>query len=210
MSEPEARLLLERLDDLLTEVSRQGRAAVAAQAAAESCLTAVQALAAQYDDHDGERGAGDAHDDTLRDDTDRATAARWLGALLPVADAIERAAAQAARLAERRAPPRRGFFRSLFGAAPPDDDGAADALVDGLLVLQAQLHAALADLGVLVDRPLGAPVDPERHRVVAVRPPRPCERPGDIVEVVRPGYALGPALVREAEVIAARGAASEP
>ena len=60
----------------------------------------------------------------------------------------------------------------------------------------------LADLGVAVARPLGAPVDPERHRVVGVQPVGAEEEPGVITAIVRPGYALGEVMVREAEVVA--------
>ena len=43
VSDPSLQELAARLDDLLKEVRRQGRAAIAAQAAAESCLEALQA-----------------------------------------------------------------------------------------------------------------------------------------------------------------------
>ena len=48
-----------------------------------------------------------------------------------------------------------------------------------------------------------SPIDGERQRVVEVRPPRPGEQAGTVVEVVRPGYALGARIIREAEVVIA-------
>lgn len=186
MSEQDAELL-PRLDELLKEVRRQGRAAVAAQAAAESCLTAVEALARRAE-RDPEPAPGDEP-------------ARWLRALLPTIDALDRAAAQATALIQRRARPRRGFLRALFRAAP-DDDAEVNALLAGVEVLGAQLEAALGELGVVIDEPLGEPVDPERHRVVAVSAPRRDEPSGVVVELARPGYAIGTKVVREAEVIA--------
>lgn len=186
MSEQDAELL-PRLDELLKEVRRQGRAAVAAQAAAESCLTAVEALARR-----AERDPEPAPVDEP---------ARWLRALLPAIDAVDRAASQAALLIERRARPRGGLLRALFRAAP-DDAAEVSALLAGVEVLGAQLEAALGELGVFIDKPLGEPVDPERHRVVAVSAPRRDEPSGVVVEIVRSGYALGTKVVREAEVIA--------
>ena len=52
------------------------------------------------------------------------------------------------------------------------------ALLQGLLVLKAQLYGALSDLGVVVDRSIGEPIDPDRQRVVEVRAPRRGERGG--------------------------------
>jgi molecular chaperone GrpE (heat shock protein) len=59
-----------------------------------------------------------------------------------------------------------------------------------------------------VDRRTGGPVDGERQRVVEVRAPAPGEPRGTVVEVVRPGYALGDKVVRETEVVVADGNAA--
>ena len=186
MSDPSLEELAARLDDLLKEVRRQGRAAIAAQAAAESCLEAIQAEPAEASD------ASDASDE----------AARWLRALIPVADAVDRMAQRAAAL---DAPPKRTLLQRLFGAPELDDRHARAALTEGLRLLRAQLEGALHDLGVAVDRRTGDPVDAERQRVVEVRSPLPHERAGTVVEVVRPGYALGAKIIREAEVVIAAG-----
>ncbi len=199
--------LTRRLDDVLKEVRRQGRAAIAAQAAAESCLSALQAQTAT-------RGDADDEEDDERGGDEVAVAAaeeavRWLRALLPVADAAERVVRQASALEVPRAAPRRGFFGRLLRTPEPDEGRASRAaLAEGLRVLGAQLDGTLRDLGAVVDRRTGGPVDGERHRVVEVRPARSGERPGTVVEVVRPGYALdvrggGARIVREAEVVIA-------
>jgi molecular chaperone GrpE len=184
--------LLTRLDDLLKEVRRQGRAAIAAQAAAEACLEAVHAQAARSKEEDD--SAADPHGASE-------VAIRWLRALIPVADAIDRAVVQAAAIAAR--PPRSRFRFWPFGAPAPVDPQLR-VLLEGLLVLQSQLQGALGELGVSIDRRVGWPIDPERQRVVEVRAPLLDEQPGTVVEVVRPGYGLGMTLVREAEVVAAR------
>jgi molecular chaperone GrpE (heat shock protein) len=207
MSDPSvqelANELTSRLDDLLKEVRRQGRAAIAAQAAAESCLEALQAQPSASDETDG-----DEDDDELAPTADD-EAARWLRALLPVADAVERVARQATALEAPRTSPQRGLLGRLLHTPEPDDGHAARvALAEGLRVLGAQLEGTLRDLGVRVDRHTGSPVDAERQRVVEVRSPRPGERPGTVVEVVRPGYSLnvrngGERIIREAEVVIA-------
>jgi molecular chaperone GrpE (heat shock protein) len=78
-------------------------------------------------------------------------------------------------------------------------------MAEGLRVLRAQLAAALASRGVTADRRVGVAVDPEVHRVVEVRVRRDSEREGVVVEVLRPGYAAGARLIREAEVVATGG-----
>ena len=206
MSEPTLDEVMARLDELLKEVRRQGRAAVAAQAAAESCLEAIE---------QGRRDAEDEVEDEVEEEAEALAglslardnlAGRWLEALIPVADAIDRIAEQASSLAAHRPEPRRSLLARLVKAPPEDDGGRAlRSLAEGLRVLKAQLESALGDLGVTVDRRVGAPVDAERQRVVEVRSPRAGERPGQVVEVVRAGFALGPFVVREAEVVVTAG-----
>jgi hypothetical protein len=186
MSDPTLQDLSARLDDLLKEVRRQGRAAVAAQAAAESCLEAVRALPEAPPEPPTSEGPE-----------------RWLRAIIPVADAIERVRARAEQLAAPRPKAERSLLQRLTGAPVSDDEGARAALAEGLRVLQAQLEGALADLGVRVDRRTGEALDGERQRAVEVRAPRAGEAAGSVVEVVRPGYALGAKVVREAEVVVA-------
>jgi hypothetical protein len=189
MSDASVQELATRLDDLLKEVRRQGRAAIAAQAAAESCLEAIQARPAEASEPSKTRANSDE-------------AVRWLRALIPVADAVERIAQRAAGL---DAPAKRTLLQRVFRAPEPDDRHARAALTEGLRLLRAQLEGVLHDLGVEVDRRTGEPVDAERQRVVEVRAAGPNERVGTVIEVVRPGYALGAKIVREAEVVIAEG-----
>ncbi len=193
MSEPSIQDVVTRLDDLLKEVRRQGRAAIAAQAAAESCLEALQEP---------------AEADPARDAAAAEEAARWARALIPVADAVDRIVERAEA---PRPLPKRSFVErlaSVAGAGPDlGEAGARAALAEGLRVLHAQLGGVLRDMGVEVDRRTGGPVDGERQRVVEVRPPRAGEAPGVVVAVLRPGYALGARVLREAEVVVTGGGA---
>jgi molecular chaperone GrpE (heat shock protein) len=197
-----------RIEELIREVRRQGRAAVAAQAAAESCLERL----ADGQDRD-EPPADDAHaEDAQQEETE------WVHALLPVADAVDRVLAQARAMVERgrdRGEPTVSGLRpkarallSMLGRAPrevPDRAGGPElqALAEGLRVLRAQLSTALESRGVTADRRVGVPVDPEVHRVVEMRAARPGERDDVVLEVVRPGYTARGRIVREAEVVAA-------
>ena len=192
MSDASVQELATRLDDLLKEVRRQGRAAIAAQAAAESCLEAIQARPAAA----SEPSAASATSDE---------AVRWLRALIPVTDAVERIAQRAAGL---DAPAKRTLLQRILRAPEADARHARAALTEGLRLLRAQLEATLHDLGVEVDRRTGEPLDAERQRVVEVRAAGPNERVGTVIEVVRPGYALGAKIVREAEVVIAEGTKS--
>lgn len=200
MSEPSTSDVIARLDDLMKEVRRQGRAAIGAQAAAEACLSAIEQSLARSPASEDTDAADEETEET-------ATELDWLRALIPVADAIDRVVIQATALT--RDPPRPRSRWRLFAALSPPTDPRIEALVSGLFVLQAQLHGALRELGVSVERQIGAPLDPERQRVVEVRTPGPGELSGTVVEVVRPGYALGSTLVREAEVVAARALGRE-
>jgi len=199
MSDPTAADMAARLDDLLKEVRRQGRAAIAAQAAAESCLEAIRAEAARREDE----GVEEPDDEEEPDDDGEAV--RWLRALIPVADAVDRVVKQVASLDAPRERAKPSLLQRLVRAPEPGDDHARAALAEGLRVLHAQLEGALRDLGVDIDRRTGSPVDGDTQRVVEVRAPRAGERPGTVVEVVRPGYALEGTVVREAEVVVAEG-----
>jgi hypothetical protein len=198
MSEPSLADLALRLDDLLKEVRRQGRAAVAAQAAAESCLEAIRTQAEGSED-EAETGDEQAAGAAVMEER-----TRWLRALIPVADALDRVVGQAAML-DARPRETRGLVGRLLARPQAGGGRALSALNEGLRVLRAQLEGTLHDLGVSVDRRTGGPVDGERQRVVEVRERGPGERRGTVVEVVRPGYALGAKIVREAEVVVADG-----
>jgi hypothetical protein len=185
-----------RLDEILRDVRKQGRAAVAAQAAAESCLEEVRALthAAPRPAHAGEGEAESAIEGArLREGE------RWLRAILPLVDATIRIASEADRLVDDRSP-RRGWwpFSSLGSRAR--DRSNATPIRDGLAVLLRQIDATLEALGVEIERPAGL-VDPSRHRVVEARPSDSTPA-GTILEVVRVGVRLEGRSVRDADVVA--------
>ena len=175
-----------RLEDLLKEVRRQGRASVAAQAASESCLEAVNGLRKDFE------GFKEGDDD---EDGDGTTGEQLLRALLPVFDAIDRVAQQA-KTARAKAPA--PWIQKLL--SPPPDDVTLGLLADGLRLLRAQLEAALNSVGVEVDRRVGVIVDAERHRVVEVRRNAPGPRE-TVLEVVRPGYSIEGIRIRETDVV---------
>lgn len=164
-------------EELLDEVRRAGRAAVAARAAAEACEESVERI---------ERAPAPAEDPR-----------RMLEAILPVCDALGRMAEAA-----RSAAPARGWLARLRGT---ERAGAElRALREAVVLLDAQLTSALEASGVYVDREVGGGVDPGRHRVVETRPPAAGEHAETVARVVRPGYRLGATLVREADVVAIR------
>jgi molecular chaperone GrpE (heat shock protein) len=173
-----------RLEDLLREVRRQGRASVAAQAASESCLEAVNGLRKDFEGFK----EGD-------DDGDGTSGEQLLRALLPVFDAIDRVAQQA-KTARAKAPA--PWIQKLL--SPPPDDVTLGLLADGLRLLRAQLEAALNSVGVEVDRRVGVIVDAERHRVVEVRRNAPGPRE-TVLEIVRPGYSFEGIRIRETDVV---------
>jgi 16S rRNA C967 or C1407 C5-methylase (RsmB/RsmF family) len=182
--------LASKLEEVARDVRKQGRAAVAAQAAAEACHEAVRVLAERLAT---ELGADEREG---RVASDREQALRWLRALLPVADAVERLGRQAGAL---KAPRRPRWWP--FGGRSVEFDAEVRALAAGAAILARQLDSTLGALAVDIDRPHGL-VDPERHRVVEVRPATRESPAGTVVEVVRAGYAFEGITVREADVVA--------
>lgn len=180
--------LEQRLEALFQELRRQGRASVAAQAAAEACLEALER---------GQAEPRDDRSDAMAKSPPRDVAAAWLGELLPVFDGLSRALTQARHLETTPALWERVWRPGKAKRA------ALATLTEGLALLEQQLREALDHLGVHVEAPVSGPANPERHRVVEVRSSGPG-RPGHVVELVRPGYVLGDRLVREAEVAVRR------
>jgi molecular chaperone GrpE (heat shock protein) len=171
-----------RLDEILREVRRQGRAAIAAQASADACLEAISALEKANEDREPAEDVG----------APRSDAESIVRALIPVADAIERIAS-AAEEVERPI----SWRERLLGRALREG-----VLAEPLRLLRSQMESALEAHGVLVDRRVGIPVEGESHRVVETQPgPSPDGEPTVLV-VLRPGYALGDRCLREADVIA--------
>jgi len=101
-----------------------------------------------------------------------------------------------------------GLARELLPALDNLDralDAAAadDPLLDGVRLVRAELHAALARMGIESFSPLGETFDPEVHEAMATAP-QPLEGgggSGTVVEVYQPGYRLGESVIRPARVV---------
>lgn len=158
---------------VLEELRRLGRATIAAQAAAEACLEAVDRL-------DGRVSAGNDGGPS----TGEAPSARsLLEHLIPVFDALERSTASAAK--ERVGPP--WARRPTRGA-------------EALRVLSAQLQVALTSAGVQQIREVNVPFDEDAHHAVERREERGLDT-ARVRALVAPGYTLGDHAIREAHVV---------
>jgi hypothetical protein len=188
LPDPELAAIRASLDELMHEVRRQGRAAVAAQAAAESCMAEVQRLAL---------GMSQPHSDAEQVEPSAPQQdPSWLEALLPLFDDVDRSAAQAEAVAASL--PRGRWMRAIPWARKAAD--AVWGLAKGLALLKEKLDETLSDLDVDVDRENDCPFDPERHHAVEVHT-SPHARTSSVIEVVRAGYKLGSRRIREAEVV---------
>ncbi|HWP29856.1 MAG TPA: nucleotide exchange factor GrpE [Chloroflexota bacterium] len=155
------------------------------------------ALAAERERVEELRGKADAYLDLLqrtqadflnykrrqeREREEEALGARadLLARLLPALDDLERA----------------------LSHVPPDLRG--HPWVEGLALVARQLRLALAKAGVERLGVPGEPFDPRVHEAIAYEP-RADYAEGQVAEVLRPGYRLGPRVIRPAEVTVARG-----
>ena len=186
--------LLARIDGVQKDVRKQGRASIAAQSAAESCLDQVQALQEYLQTQPDVLGH--------REDepSDRDEVEEVARALAPLIDALERTTDQARSFAEGATKP--SAIARFLGAA--DHSAVLESMAKGTRLLRAQLEDALATWNVTIDRRAGVPVDASRHRVVDTRTPIEGEEPDLVVEVVRPALLCGDRVLREADVIATR------
>ena len=166
------------MEDVIKEVRRQGKAAVAAQAAAEASLQAVEALSERLSDSPS-RSAEEAR--------------RILEGLLPVFDALDRIGQHV-----RRPKTRRDQWMDRLRLTP-----SVDALNEGIRLLRAQLDATLKGLDIEVDRRVGVPFDPEAHRAIEVQY-RPHVSVPTVTEVVAAGYCYRGQRLREADVVVAQ------
>lgn len=162
----------QQLDEILQTVRKQGRAAVAAQAAAEACLEKIERFEQRSDE--------------------------LLPLLLPVIDALDRVAREAADVSRME---RSRILRRVEALIERDRERRLERVLDGVRLLERQMKEALDVAGVEIDRQVGQPVDATRHRVVRVQS-REEDRPGIVVEVVRPGYRSNGRVLREADVVA--------
>ena len=106
--------------------------------------------------------------------------ARVVKELLPALDNLERALA----------------------AAESQPDGAEHHLSEGIRLVQAELVAAMARVGVEGYSPKGERFDPNVHEAMAQQPVEGAES-GTIVEVYQSGYRAGETVIRPARVVVA-------
>lgn len=89
-----------------------------------------------------------------------------------------------------------------LAAAESQPDGAEHHLSEGIRLVQAELVAALARVGVEGYAPKGEQFDPNVHEAMAQQPVEGTES-GTIVEVYQSGYRAGETVIRPARVIVA-------
>jgi molecular chaperone GrpE len=162
--------------------------AAAAEAAMEADLAELQAKAAERDEFLSlaQRTQADFENFRKRASREQGLAeqrgvAKVVKELLPALDNLERA----------------------LKAAESQPDGAEHHLAEGIRLVQAELLAAMARVGVEGYSPKGEAFDPNVHEAMAQQPVEGAEA-GTVVEVYQQGYRLqdGP-LIRPARVVVA-------
>src|ERR671930_1759716 len=106
-----------------------------------------------------------------------------------------------AKLARELLPALDNFARAL-DAAEAQPENRDHHLTDGIRLVQTELLAALARVGIEPHSPKGERFDPHRHEAVAQQPIDGAE-PGTIVEVYSAGYTYGDDVLRPAKVVVA-------
>ena len=106
-----------------------------------------------------------------------------------------------AKLAREFLPALDNFERAL-AAAEAQPENQDHHLTDGIRLVQTELLAALARVGIEPDSPNGERFDPHRHEALAQRPVDGAEA-GTIVEVYNAGYTYGDEVLRPAKVVVA-------
>jgi molecular chaperone GrpE len=105
------------------------------------------------------------------------------------------------KLAKELLPALDNFERAL-DAAESQPENRDHHLTDGIRLVQTELLAALARVGIEPDSPKGERFDPHRHEAIAQQPVDGAE-PGTIVEVYSAGYRHGEDVLRPAKVVVA-------
>jgi molecular chaperone GrpE len=89
-----------------------------------------------------------------------------------------------------------------IAAAEAQEDDAEHHLTKGIRLVQSELVAALARVGVEAFSPKGEVFDPHQHEAVAQQPVDGAA-PGTVVEVYQAGYRYGDEILRAAKVVVA-------
>jgi molecular chaperone GrpE len=106
-----------------------------------------------------------------------------------------------AKLARELLPAIDNFGRAL-DAAEAVPENRDHHLTDGIRLVQNELLAALARVGIEPDSPKGQPFDPHRHEAIAQTPVEGAAS-GTIVEVYSQGYRYRDDVLRPAKVVVA-------
>jgi molecular chaperone GrpE len=106
-----------------------------------------------------------------------------------------------AKLARELLPALDNFARAL-DAAEAQPENQDHHLTDGIRLVQNELLAALARVGIEPDSPKGQPFDPHVHEAVAQQPVEGAAS-GTIVEVYSQGYRYRDDVLRPAKVVVA-------
>jgi molecular chaperone GrpE len=77
-----------------------------------------------------------------------------------------------------------------------------DQLAEGIRLVQAELHAAMARVGIENFSPKGEPFDPNVHEAMATQPVEGTDS-GTVVDVYQSGYRFDGEVIRPAKVIVA-------
>jgi molecular chaperone GrpE len=106
-----------------------------------------------------------------------------------------------AKLAKELLPALDNFARAL-DAAEAQPENRDHHLTDGIRLVQNELLAALARVGIEPDSPKGKPFDPHCHEAIAQQPVEGTAS-GTIVEVYSQGYRYRDDVLRPAKVVVA-------
>jgi molecular chaperone GrpE len=106
-----------------------------------------------------------------------------------------------AKLARELLPALDNFSRAL-DAAESQPENRDHHLTDGIRLVQNELLAALARVGIEQDSPKGEPFDPHCHEAIAQQPVEGAKS-GTIVEVYSRGYRYRDDVLRPAKVVVA-------
>jgi len=106
-----------------------------------------------------------------------------------------------AKLARELLPALDNFARAL-DAAEAQPENRDHHLTDGIRLVQTELLAALARVGIEPDSPKGEPFDPHCHEAIAQQPVEGTAS-GTIVEVYSQGYRYRDDVLRPAKVVVA-------
>jgi molecular chaperone GrpE len=106
-----------------------------------------------------------------------------------------------AKLARELLPAIDNFERAL-AAAEGEPENRDHHLTDGIRLVQNELLAALARVGIEPESPKGEAFDPHRHEAIAQTPVDGAAS-GTIVEVYSQGYRYGEDVLRAAKVVVA-------